>query len=496
METLRLKNYRCFDDTGDIKIKPITILVGANSSGKSSFLKFFPLLKQSEGIKKEGTFLWYSEDVDFKNFRNTVKDGKGDIVVDMGIKFNDHVSPGDKAFTKFLEESHSVYTGELVHVEMTISKYKANADYLECLKFSYLDQECVIHFANKKVKSIIINGEEMPIGDNCRFITTSHLIPHIDFRPEHAPKTPTIHRNPLMPIVLSEFHNYNETIDNNIVEYIYDRAFYLLKKEVFNRYVAKELKIEPIDNKLNNLYILFNLNELMDVTNYRLASDAMMMSYVRPLRIMPDRYYRFQNYSIDEISPDGKNLAMYFANLSDEELRKFNEWTSNNFQFTIKLNKSEGHVEIEIMERGKQSHNMVDTGFGYNQLLPILAIIWNAQNRKSRRFFYGIDDVIKFIVIEQPELHLHPRVMSKFAEMLCSVIGGQKDGEDIRFIIETHSDTLINKFGSLISSSKVPADQINVVLFNAKEEGMDNYVEQVSYDEFGYIQNWPLGFFS
>lgn len=46
MDTLQLTNYRKFKDTGVIHLKPITFLVGANSSGKSSFLKFFPLLKQ------------------------------------------------------------------------------------------------------------------------------------------------------------------------------------------------------------------------------------------------------------------------------------------------------------------------------------------------------------------------------------------------------------------------------------------------------------------
>ena len=52
MDTLRLKNYRCFTDTGDIDFRPINFLVGSNSSGKSSFIKMFPLIKQSVGIKR------------------------------------------------------------------------------------------------------------------------------------------------------------------------------------------------------------------------------------------------------------------------------------------------------------------------------------------------------------------------------------------------------------------------------------------------------------
>lgn len=58
MDNIRIKNYRCFDDTGIIDIKPITVLVGANSSGKSSFLKFLGLIKQSVSVFVRGFFLW------------------------------------------------------------------------------------------------------------------------------------------------------------------------------------------------------------------------------------------------------------------------------------------------------------------------------------------------------------------------------------------------------------------------------------------------------
>ena len=70
MKSIRLKNYRCFKDTGSIELKPINLLLGANSSGKSSILKFFPLLKQSMGIRLNGVFRWLGNDVDFKDFNN------------------------------------------------------------------------------------------------------------------------------------------------------------------------------------------------------------------------------------------------------------------------------------------------------------------------------------------------------------------------------------------------------------------------------------------
>lgn len=43
----QLQNFRSFEDTGSIELAPITVLCGANSSGKSSILKSILLVKQS-----------------------------------------------------------------------------------------------------------------------------------------------------------------------------------------------------------------------------------------------------------------------------------------------------------------------------------------------------------------------------------------------------------------------------------------------------------------
>lgn len=42
MDSIRVKNLHCLADTGTIPLKPINILIGANSSGKSSFVRIFP----------------------------------------------------------------------------------------------------------------------------------------------------------------------------------------------------------------------------------------------------------------------------------------------------------------------------------------------------------------------------------------------------------------------------------------------------------------------
>lgn len=496
MNTLRLKNYRCFEDTGDISLKPLTLLVGANSSGKSSFLKFFPLLKQSLGIRKNGVFLWYSDDVDFKDFKNTVRNGKGSIVINLELPLVDDFKYNESNIvTEFYKTKGLKYNGANTKFELTISAIDKNTDYLEHLSISYYDQRIDISFSKKGDACISVNEDDTIIDTPCTgFYYVGDFLPQISF---------TGHDNYILgsQVIREKITDYLNSLkikDLHSNE-LFSRTYYFLGKDFFKELFGslfKERKKLSMD-KLNNLYLLYNLNRFLEYANYSIRNLAANISYVKPLRVMPERYYRYQNYSVDEISSDGKNLAMYFANLKNDELKRFQKWTISNFGFKLVPLKLEGHVEIDIIEEKeeKKGRNMVDIGFGYNQLLPILAIIWKAINNKRNFLYSHMKSDIKFIVIEQPELHLHPRILAMFAEMLGSVINKLKKDEDVRFIIETHSEMIINKIGSLIQSSKLDKNKVNLVLFNAQNEGLTNYIEQASFDSNGYLNNWPTGFF-
>src|SRR3954469_19527608 len=61
LEAFGVKNLRCLADTGLVPIRPITVLVGRNSSGKSTFLRAFPLLRQSVETARNSPILWDHE---------------------------------------------------------------------------------------------------------------------------------------------------------------------------------------------------------------------------------------------------------------------------------------------------------------------------------------------------------------------------------------------------------------------------------------------------
>ena len=80
---VRIKNLRSLADTGFIEIKPITLLLGANSTGKSTFLRSFPLFTQSVNKNLRGPISWFDDSlVDFGDYNTALNKfaGKGETI--------------------------------------------------------------------------------------------------------------------------------------------------------------------------------------------------------------------------------------------------------------------------------------------------------------------------------------------------------------------------------------------------------------------------------
>lgn len=494
MDTLRLTNYRCFEDTGTIELKPLTFLVGANSSGKSSFLKFFPLLKQSMNIQRNGVFLWLSNNVDFQDFRNTVRNGTGSIGVSFIVK-DLNISSNKRLLPKKIKS---------VSVEIKVSEKDEIFDYLEELRIAFDDQEILVMFSKNNDAEVFINGNKAQLSkEKVKSIGTNSLLPRLVFINEKG---------------FDDEHSINsyEALKNSFVakeslEYTEITRFRRFmfspnlgsKRDIIN-YIKRMVKganvnWETIDQEfINNQYLYYNINNIIDSININIMNLAQNIVYIRPLRATTERYYRFQNYSVDEIDSDGKNLAMFLYNLDAELKEEFRSWTNELLGFKLDVVANNGHVELKIAESDNIYRNMVDIGFGYTQLLPIIAIIWKTifiDTERERRLKNSKHEFL--VVIEQPELHLHYRFQAKFAELLVQVIKWCEDThKDIRFIIETHSEVILNKIGESVAMEKINEKDVSVVLFNAQKEDMTRYVELATYSQDGFLTNWPMGFFA
>ena len=192
---------------------------------------------------------------------------------------------------------------------------------------------------------------------------------------------------------------------------------------------------------------------------------------------------------------------MYLSSLSEVELGSFNDIMASACGFTVKIRRTPGHVGIEIGRPGEKSfENIADVGFGFSQLLPIVAQIHAASIRSSQPFGdrYGRGAIGQFLMaVEQPELHLHPALQEGLGDLFAAAvkpINGRATTR--RFLIETHSEALIARFSQLIVSGALSADDVIMYFVEKDDVSQNSRVRVGGYQGDGSVQNWPIGFFS
>ena len=119
-----------------------------------------------------------------------------------------------------------------------------------------------------------------------------------------------------------------------------------------------------------------------------------------------------------------------------------------------------------------------------------------SENSSVRRFLYGyiggqLADYYE--AIEQPELHLHPALQAKLIDVF-SQLASEENGGKIKFVLETHSEAMINRLGYLINKKKLLPEMVNVVIFDKDDTG-NTKVSQTKFNEKGQLEKWPIGFF-
>ena len=492
MKTIRLKNYKCFEDTGNLELKPLTFLVGSNSSGKSSFLEFFPLLQQSMFTNRDGAFLWVGNNVDLNDFQTVVRNGEGEIVIEFEID-------------RIPIDSGKIGTGRTglsdVKVGIDISKTDIG-DTITEMRLDFNQQQMVIKLKEKETDEVYVNGELMSYQDEAVVHSpTNSLLPKLLFEGEIFETDSRRCRKELYTWIRENLKDAEE--ERIMPPSLLFRLRYALDKQHFENRL-NSLKKEDIEvlnlSHIYNLALFANVNEIIDLINYYMLELSNRIEFIQPLRAPAERYYRKRNISVNRITPSGDNVAMFMLRLQKEGLlKKFNEWLhDNDMNFEVDLNANEegGFIELKIKEEGKESKNMVDVGFGYSQILPILATIWkdlNSDGTPTNRASYCTTSIV---LIEQPELHLHPRFQRQFAILLSKCVQQiAKSNRDIRFIIETHSQDILNSVGRSVAYGEFDASLVNIYMFNAQRENMKHYVETAYYTKEGFLENWPIGFF-
>lgn len=281
------------------------------------------------------------------------------------------------------------------------------------------------------------------------------------------------------------------------------------KNEIFDRVLSDD-NIDQFDKKmLMSRLVHFKLDDI-DFNQFDPYSEMLRklrhlwssIRYIGPLRDEPKRYYAFDQVGKLGIGLKGEYTAHVLSVLRNSEVPDYyipqieknrvlsydlqsgktlmdalNTWLSLMDLPTVDTEMMKNVFELKVKNEAGQV-SISDTGFGVSQVLPILV--------EAIRMKPG-----ETLILEQPEIHLHPKTQSKLADFLiCMAKSGR------HFVIETHSEYMIKRLCLRIAQDYTDeTGKLVNVQFVEQDRGEGAVLASVSINPYGSIENWPRGFF-
>ena len=136
-----------------------------------------------------------------------------------------------------------------------------------------------------------------------------------------------------------------------------------------------------------------------------------------------------------------------------------------------------GLFEVKVKRNAKSPDVLItDVGFGVSQILPVLALCYYVAEGST-------------ILLEQPEIHLHPSVQMGLADVFIDVMKNR----NIQIILESHSEHLLTRLQRRLAEEKLKKEEVALYFCTAEPSGSN--LKPLELDMFGNITNWPKDFF-
>jgi predicted ATPase len=532
MKSIRIANIRSIEDSGPIELKNITALVGENSAGKSTLMRIIPLLKQSYGVNLAGPLDLTGDLVDYGFFEDIIKRkspvGEIMIEIDFGRIRSDFILPGkDWIRTMFTEYN--------LKLTMYIQG-KSQNNRLSRLNVCLNDDVYGYVFNDDLLVSIIVNNVKYNMKEyriECMY--NNCILPTFIFpKNKHNEVTERLQVELLrkfgrntgrIPLVITDLidktiHTIKKATNTKlsyqrliafIDNYLYSmltgnshisNTFIEMPKTFINNYNKQSTDIR---NEIHNLCLACNFKSVYEILFDIFGLEMNKIYYIGPVRSLIKRAYMLRNTNITELEFDASNMAMYLKSLKLKESESLNSFMKSTLDVSYKVDAFRGFASIMINEKNSNDWvNLADAGSGYGQIMPVIIQLWLISQRLHRqesttRGLRGLQTSKPctngvYILIEQPELHLHPKVQAKVVDLYTSITQKLKlQNINLSIIFETHSPTMISRLGFNVYKKLISPTDVEVYIFN--KIGNKSFVNSGVFNEEGQLQNWPDGFF-
>ena len=470
---ISVQGFKSLYEESRIEIRPLTILAGANSSGKSSIMQPLLLMKQTlEAVYDPGTLLINGPNVKFTSgdqlFSKMISSNDFFVVTiitdknfSIKIKFQkDNLGFSSFRVAEFTEnlstESEITYQPEMNSEELSNLVFKSEL-------FNLIFQKTQERF--KKVSQPIIEGFRDWIIEQHRDWSQEII--------DHAKK------------------EWNFNITGN-------RCFLQLNARIIAhpRIILDEEKtrkaiylgiLSDVNEYLNNIAVSDQFMSIAYTSSAarfaRLSYPYLRIIHLPGLRGTPERAYPITG--IKNQFPG--TFDNYFASIihhwhvtQDPKIEELNKYLKD-LSLTSKVTSSRPNdVSIELQvglskEISDIFVNIADVGFGVSQVLPVLVALLVAEPGQ-------------LVYLEQPELHLHPRAQANLAQPLIDAAN-----RGVKVVVETHSDLLLTRIKTLVAEEAIDPAKLILHWFSRGDDGITK-IDSKELDKVGAYGEFPIDF--
>ena len=497
MKSFRIQNIKSFVDSGELEIKPITIFVGPNSCGKSSLLRFMSVLAQTSAVNTTTPLLLHGKMVDYGSYDDVIhhdKYGKcHNDFIHFELKYNVNMQSAEAKYFPFDSNDEGPIDNRDVTLKVTAKKDN-NRVVIEEVRLDVENVNLYYIFRNEKKSGNLYTIYVNAIYQNREFIEKTYCITLND-----------VVFDKFVPSFISEFP-FNT------------RSFHAIAKAIMNRANIPDDELTGLffrvmydiddESELSEKELLLRREQqafgfaenVLSIIMQKFGQEMRQLGYIGPFRIQPDRLYRDPEYKSGYVGVHGEHVANIliddFHNSSNDRelIKKVSDIMHELLGVRLEINSmgSDLYKFVIIDENGIES-NLIDTGYGISQVLPIVTqIIKSGFVDKVESDEVAFSDGL--VCIEQPELHLHPAAQAKLASLFETAVS---NNPNLRLLIETHSEHLLRKLQVYIadSTSALTKDMVRIYYVDKDKDGVSFIREMKICEDGRFEKEWPSGFF-
>jgi len=540
LKSLKLKNFKSIGAKAQtIEFKPITLLFGPNSSGKSTIVQALHYLYEIlERNNCDPGTTHLGGKLDLGGFRNIVHlhDINSSIEISLGLSLGNTILPANSEYSEdehiylgeFLNIDNLMDLGDLESAEVTLEvrwSQLLNTAYVAAYHVS-LDNECFASIScssdAKSAQLTKINYKHsnfsLPINDYDNEAQSvgealESCVENITYMPQPG-------ESPAPDLYLQVHDGLSKAP-------LFGHKLFI--SPPWNKFIESTLAVLEPDKEDDGFgYLTAYLERAISGPAELVRICLKQFLYLGPLREIPGRNYQ------PELSPglsrwaSGLGAWDQIFNEGEKLVDKINEWMANDKRLDsgYELHYSEYkpldiespllvalrqgsellesqewiNEQLDKVSTGKRTYlkdlrldielNPEDLGTGISQVLPVLVAV--------------LGHTKHIVAIEQPELHVHPKFQVELGDLFAHAVGKNNGRKDSIFILETHSEYMMLRLlrrlyetaNDELEPGAPPLFSEDIAVYYVNPDGNDELINHLRLTKEGeFLDRWPNGFF-